>query len=116
MRARLKTKAQLAKNNPVVNGTIIVNSISINKYMEKLLGKIVDAEEQTKSFYIGGWYFPKECVSKIIEPMTKKKELAIIKKAMMDLGKDSYIGPWLKSNMPYLESCLKADYLPTEEL
>lgn len=48
--------------------------------------------------------------------MTKKKELDAVRDLAKELGPDSYLGPWLESILPELESDLRSDILPTLSL
>jgi hypothetical protein len=44
--------------------------------------------------------------------MTKSQELAVIDAAIKQLGTDSYLGPWLQSIRPELESTIRSDFMP----
>lgn len=41
--------------------------------------------------------------------MTKNNEIKILKAAAAKLGTDSYMGPWLTSALPFIESSIRAD-------
>ena len=45
--------------------------------------------------------------------MTTAEELRIVRRAIEDLGPNSYCGPWLAWVLPELESDLRSDKLPT---
>ena len=44
--------------------------------------------------------------------MTKSQEIQIIREAILRLGSDSYLGPWLADQLPSIESALASDYPP----
>ena len=44
--------------------------------------------------------------------MTKSEEIQVIREAILRLGSDSYLGPWLADQMPSIESALASDYPP----
>ena len=44
--------------------------------------------------------------------MNKQEELAILQKAASDLGRDSYLGPWLASIIDELGRDLESDFVP----
>lgn len=44
--------------------------------------------------------------------MTKDQELAILDKAITDLGKDTYCGPWLAMVRHEVEQSLRSDFYP----
>jgi hypothetical protein len=44
--------------------------------------------------------------------MNKQQELAILSKAASDLGRDSYLGPWLTSIIDELGRDLQSDFIP----
>ena len=43
--------------------------------------------------------------------MTKEQELNVLRKAITELGADSYIGPWLSEQLPIVESFVRSDLL-----
>lgn len=44
--------------------------------------------------------------------MTKDQEINILKSTIEQLGNDSYLGPWLRAQLPEIESSLASDLLP----
>jgi hypothetical protein len=44
--------------------------------------------------------------------MMKAQELAILDKAIVDLGTDSYLGPWLRSVRDCVERDVRSDFIP----
>lgn len=44
--------------------------------------------------------------------ITKDQELAILTEAMLKLGPDSYLGPWIKEIRAELEAMMRADSFP----
>lgn len=44
--------------------------------------------------------------------MTKSDELQILREAILRLGSDSYLGPWLADQLPSIESAIASDYPP----
>jgi len=45
--------------------------------------------------------------------MTKDQELQTVRDAIDKLGNNSYLGPFLREQMPFFESALRSDMLPT---
>ncbi len=43
---------------------------------------------------------------------TKADEIAAIKQIVQQLGRDSYLGPWLQDALPYLADTLRSDIPP----
>ena len=48
--------------------------------------------------------------------MTKSEELAILDATIKKLGKDSYIGPWLRNVYPEVERDMRCDLEPQHDL
>ena len=48
--------------------------------------------------------------------MNKSSELAILDKAISELGPESYLGPWLLERRQELDGLMKSDILPTISL
>ena len=44
---------------------------------------------------------------------TKQEEIAIIEKTIAELGRDSYLGPWLHSICGELKANIASDHFPT---
>jgi len=44
--------------------------------------------------------------------MTKKQELSVLDKAIAELGKDSYLGPWLASVRANVDADMRSDFVP----
>lgn len=44
--------------------------------------------------------------------MTKDNELDVLKRAIVELGPDSYLGPWLKAALPAIEADIRSDFSP----
>jgi hypothetical protein len=44
--------------------------------------------------------------------MTKSEEIQVIREAILRLGSDSYLGPWLADQLPSIESAIASDYPP----
>lgn len=44
--------------------------------------------------------------------MDKQTEIKILKEAAAKLGPDSYCGPWLESQIPFIERDIRADIMP----
>ena len=45
--------------------------------------------------------------------MTKQQEIDILAAAADKLGADSYCGPWLQDQIPFIEHDMRSDFLPT---
>lgn len=45
--------------------------------------------------------------------MLKSKEIEILRECVEKLGADSYCGPWLRDQIPFIESDIRSDFLPT---
>lgn len=45
--------------------------------------------------------------------MTKQQEIDILAAAADKLGPDSYCGPWLRDQIPFVEHDMRSDFLPT---
>jgi hypothetical protein len=45
--------------------------------------------------------------------MTKQDEIDILAAAAEKLGADSYCGPWLRDQIPFVERDMRSDFLPT---
>ncbi len=45
--------------------------------------------------------------------MLKSKEIEILRECVEKLGADSYCGPWLQDQIPFIESDMRSDFLPT---
>ena len=45
--------------------------------------------------------------------MTKQQEIDILAAAADKLGADSYCGPWLRDQIPFVERDMRSDILPT---
>ena len=45
--------------------------------------------------------------------MTKNDEIQILLACAEKLGRDSYCGPWLADQIPFVESDMRSDILPT---
>lgn len=48
--------------------------------------------------------------------MTKASELSIVDEAIHQLGKDTYLGPWLREVRAVLEADIRSDIFPTISL
>jgi hypothetical protein len=46
--------------------------------------------------------------------MTKQNELETLFECAKKLGGDSYCGPWLMDQIPYIQSDIRSDMLPTQ--
>ena len=44
--------------------------------------------------------------------MTKNEELSILRDAIARLGPNSYLGPWLEDQLPWIESDMRSDIPP----
>jgi len=44
--------------------------------------------------------------------MTKQDELSILRNAIARLGPNSYLGPWLEDQLPWIESDMRSDIPP----
>jgi hypothetical protein len=44
--------------------------------------------------------------------MTKNDEIGILRDCLERLGFDSYCGPWLRDQMPYIERDIRSDMFP----
>ena len=44
--------------------------------------------------------------------MTKANELRVLDKAIAELGKDSYLGPWLASVRANVDADMRSDFVP----
>lgn len=44
--------------------------------------------------------------------MTKQQELEILRQAIATLGPDSYLGPWLSEQLPWIERDIRSDIQP----
>ena len=47
---------------------------------------------------------------------TKAQEMAILQRTIIELGPDTYLGPWLKSLLDELERDLRCDLFPLQTL
>ena len=45
--------------------------------------------------------------------MLKSKEIEILRECVEKLGADSYCGPWLQDQIPFIEHDMRSDFLPT---
>lgn len=45
--------------------------------------------------------------------MTKKFEIEILLDALKELGQDSYCGPWLEQQIPFIERDMRSDMFPS---
>jgi cell division septum initiation protein DivIVA len=45
--------------------------------------------------------------------MTKNQELQTVRDAIDKLGNNSYLGPFLREQLPFFESALRSDMIPT---
>lgn len=45
--------------------------------------------------------------------MSKAKEIEILRECVERLGRDSYCGPWLKDQIPFIEHDMRCDIFPT---
>lgn len=48
-----------------------------------------------------------------IKAPTKDEEIAILRRAIAALGDNSYLGPFLREQLPFMESCIRSDMPPT---
>ena len=46
------------------------------------------------------------------DPPSKAEEISAIRKLALMLGPKSYLGPWLKASLPFLEDSIKSDLSP----
>jgi hypothetical protein len=44
--------------------------------------------------------------------MTKEAELSILRDTIARLGRNSYLGPWLEDQLPWIESDIRSDIPP----
>jgi hypothetical protein len=44
--------------------------------------------------------------------MTKSKEIETLRETAEKLGSNSYCGPWLLEQLPYIENDMRSDFLP----
>ena len=44
--------------------------------------------------------------------MTKAEEIALLQKLVAQLGENSYTGPWLKEQLPFIERSIMNDFFP----
>ena len=45
--------------------------------------------------------------------MSKAQEIEILRECVEKLGRDSYCGPWLQDQIPFIEHDMRCDILPT---
>ena len=46
------------------------------------------------------------------DPPSKIEEISALQKLALVLGPNSYLGPWLKASLPFLEDSIKSDLSP----
>ena len=46
------------------------------------------------------------------DPPSKTEEISALQKLALVLGPNSYLGPWLKASLPFLEDSIKSDLSP----
>jgi len=46
------------------------------------------------------------------DPPSKAEEISAIRRLALMLGPKSYLGPWLKASLPFLEDSIKSDLSP----